>query len=114
MKIYLAGPINACSDSEANDWRTEFKSVHSDCLDPMIRDYRGVEEMKFREIVENDKSDIDSCDTIVVWFERPSVGTSMEILYAWERGKPIILIDRSNAPLSPWLRYHSTQIVNSI
>ena len=23
MRVYLAGPINGCSDAEANDWRNE-------------------------------------------------------------------------------------------
>ena len=80
----------------------------------LARDYRGREAEAYREIVENDKSDIDACGALVVWFDAPSVGTSMEILYAWERNIPVVLIDRSTRPLSPWLRYHTREIVSDI
>lgn len=47
MIIYLAGPINGCTDAQANDWRTEAKRIAAErghtCLDPMARDYRGRE-----------------------------------------------------------------------
>jgi hypothetical protein len=37
----------------------------------------------------------------------------MEILYAYERQIPVILIS-NYLSLSPWLVYHSTKIVNTI
>jgi nucleoside 2-deoxyribosyltransferase len=114
MKIYLAGPINGCTDSEATSWRYAVKQLHSDVLDPMVRDYRGRESDNIKEIVEGDKADIDSCDGMIVWFERPSVGTSMEVLYAYDRGIPVVVINRSFAAISPWLLYHSKCIVGSI
>jgi nucleoside 2-deoxyribosyltransferase len=114
MKIYLAGPINGCTDEQANGWRSRVKALHADCLDPMSRDYRGKESDSVAEIVEGDKSDIDQCDAVLVYFERPSVGTSMEVLYAWERKKPVIVIDHSDKPISPWLKYHSNYICLSV
>jgi nucleoside 2-deoxyribosyltransferase len=114
MKLYLAGPINGCTDEEANGWRTEVKKLHPDVLDPMARDFRGVEGNHTALIVEGDKKDIDECDGVIVWFEKPTVGTSMEILYAWERRKPVVLINRSDRPLSPWLTYHCIASVSSI
>lgn len=113
MKIYLAGPINGCTDAQANDWRTEAKKSLPDHLDPMARDYRGKEAESVNEIVEGDKADIDSCDAVLVWFERPSVGTSMEVLYAWERKKPVVAVNKSGKPIGPWLAYHST-VVDSL
>lgn len=112
-KIYLAGPINGCTDAEANDWRSAVKKLHPNCLDPMARDYRGKEAESVREIVEGDKADIDQCDAVIVYFERPSVGTSMEVLYAWERSKPVVTVNKSGRPISPWLAYHSS-VVESI
>jgi hypothetical protein len=41
------------------------------------------------------------------------VGTSMEILYAWERGIPVIVVAAKGARISPWLRYHSKHVLNS-
>lgn len=114
MKIYLAGPINGCTDAEANDWRTAVKKIHPDCLDPMARDYRGKEAESVNAIVEGDKADIDQCDAVLVYFEKPSVGTAMEVLYAWERKTPVVVINRSGKPVSPWLVYHACAVVDSI
>jgi nucleoside 2-deoxyribosyltransferase len=113
MKIYLAGPINGCTDAEANDWRSRVKELHGNVLDPMARDYRGKEAEAVGEIVEGDKADIDACDGVLVWFERPSVGTSIEVLYAWERNKPVVIVNKTGKPISPWLAYHSFAVVEN-
>lgn len=73
----------------------------------MIRDYRGREDGNEDEIVEQDKADIDVCEALLVYYDRPSVGTSMEVLYAWERGKAVFVVNPQRLALSPWLRYHS-------
>jgi nucleoside 2-deoxyribosyltransferase len=114
VKLYLAGPINGCSDSECKDWRSAVKALHPNCLDPMSRDYRGKEADSVVDIVEGDKRDIDECDVVVVFFEKPSVGTSMEVLYAWERKKRVVVVNRSGKPVSPWLVYHSDRVVESL
>lgn len=116
MKVYLAGPISGCTDDEAIGWRQQVIAMAPsiEFFDPMVRDYRGAEEQSFCEIVEGDKADIDQCDAMLVYFERPSVGTSMEVLWAWIQEMPVIVIDRSGRPLSPWLRYHSTETVQAI
>jgi len=115
MKIYLCGPINGCTDDEAITWREWFKSQPSffDFIDPMKRDYRGKEAQDYREIVELDKRDVREVDLLIVMYAQPSVGTSMEIFYAWTIGKPVIVINESNKPISPWLRYHATAIVGT-
>lgn len=115
MTVYLAGPINGCTDSECKDWREYVKRElgEENTLDPMRRDYRGIELESVNEIVEGDKEDIDASAIILVNYDRPSVGTSMEILYAWERNKPIIVVSLPETRLSPWLIYHSSKILNS-
>ncbi len=113
MKTYLCGPINGCTDEECNDWRTLAKQHLADTLDPMRRDYRGREDQCVEEIVTGDKADIDTCDALLVCYDKPSVGTSMEILYAWQKQKLIVIVAGEDARISPWLRYHATRIVNS-
>ena len=113
-KIYLCGPINGCSDDDCKSWREQFKDLHSDCLDPMVRDYRGIELENYREIVELDKLDLRLADILVVYYNKPSVGTSMEILYAWQMGKPVVTIIATEDKISPWLIYHSTCLVKSV
>lgn len=111
--IYLCGPINGCTDEECRDWRSYVTEAWGGrCIDPMVRDYRGREEEAYREIVELDKIDVAEADIILVNYDKPSVGTSMEILYAWERGKRIIVVCREGDVISPWLRYHATHLVH--
>ena len=113
MKVYLCGPINGCTDEECRNWRDAVKAELPLTIDPMRRDYRGKEAECAREIVELDKIDVANADVILVNYDRPSVGTSMEILFAWERGKMIVVVHREGANLSPWLVYHSHKRVTS-
>lgn len=113
MKVYLCGPINGCTDEEAKDWREAAKKRLPDTLDPMVRDYRGKEAESYREIVDLDKRDVEMSDLILVNYDKPSVGTSMEVFFAWTKGKPVVVVCRPETVISPWLRYHSTKIVHS-
>jgi nucleoside 2-deoxyribosyltransferase len=114
VKVYLCGPINGCTDAEAINWRQAVKANFSNCIDPMKRDYRGVEAAKYREIVDLDKRDVRECDVVLVNYDKPSVGTAMEVFYAWTLGKPVITMCREDAVISPWLRYHTTSFVHSL
>ena len=114
MKIYLSGPIAGCTDSECKFWRNAFKRSDLPCEfhDPMDRDMRGKTLEESLCVVEADKEQMRDSDIILVNFQKASVGTSMEIIYAYEvLKKPIILMNTSRIPrdnLSPWLVYHSS------
>jgi nucleoside 2-deoxyribosyltransferase len=112
--VYLCGPINGRSDADCKDWREEAKRLLAPMptLDPMARDYRGreLEPDIEAEIVENDKLDIGRCAALLVMFDKPSVGTAMEVLFAYERGMPVHVVDVSGKPLSPWLLYHASAV----
>lgn len=113
--VYLCGPINGCTDEECNDWRSYVKKNLDSCyiIDPMRRDYRGREEESYREIVELDKVDVARTDALIVSAPKPSVGTSMEVLLAWQLGKFIVVVVPNGTVISPWLRYHAHHIVTS-
>lgn len=113
--IYLCGPINGCTDEECKDWRELVKGIwDGPTIDPMRRDYRGREHESVNEIVEFDKIDVTDSDVILVNYDKPSVGTSMEVLYAWERGKLVVVVAKNGkAGLSPWLLYHSHAVFQS-
>jgi len=115
--IYLGGEINGCTDSECNDWRESAKEELEKkgffIRNPMDRDYRGRETECVDEIVEMDKVDIDFSDTLLIYYVKPSVGTSMEVFYAWDNDKEIIIVYDSDKPVSPWLKYHSSHIFKS-
>lgn len=114
-QIYLAGPIDGVTDQEARAWRTEARTLlNGDVLDPMARDFRGREHECMNEIVEADKADIDKAALVLAHCWKPSVGTSMEIVYAWTLGKRVHVIVPRGAPCSPWLRYHATAVHDSL
>lgn len=109
MKVYLAGPINGCSDAEARGWRNDAKRLRPDIewVDPMVRDYRGNEAQNADAIVSGDLSDIASCDVVLVNAERATWGTAMELrAAAAEYRKPAVAFCSANRP-SPWLLVHA-------
>ena len=109
--IYLCGPINGCTDEECKDWREFVKSQwEGKTLDPMRRDYRGKEVESVNEIVTLDKVDIANSDAILVNYDKPSVGTSMEVYLSFLAGKLVVVVARPETTISPWLRYHSHAI----
>lgn len=74
-----------------------------------------MEDLAFKSIVEGDKDDIDHCGGLLVNCTfGPSYGTAMEILYAWQQKKLIVVLYDATKPVSPWLRYHSTRLITSL
>lgn len=116
MKVYLCGGINGLSDDRCKTWREYAKAkLRCETIDPMRRDYRGIEDQNACEIVCGDKLDINECDVLLVNASRPSWGTAMEVLFAWEREKPCYCVAGGpGETISPWLRYHSTMISDDI
>ena len=138
--VYLAGPMAGCTDEEAGDWRNYvMKNMHKTItqetptgaaieipktpfyfLNPMLRDYRHLTgdhsalAAVAPEIVELDKRDIDKADVVFVHTPKISVGTSMEVLYAWENKKVVVTVIPKDVSLSPWITYHSTKICYSL
>lgn len=108
--VYLAGPINGCTDAEARAWRVRATELLGSVLNPMDRDYRGRETDNVAELVEADKADIDAASAVLAYCPTPSVGTSMEVLYAWLHGKHVVAVVPEGTPVSPWLAYHSTVV----
>lgn len=66
------------------------------------------------DMVENDKAVVDCCNTIFVNSVKPRVGKSIKVLYGWERGKPAITFEPTDAVVSPQLVYHSHQMFHTV
>ena len=114
VTIYLCGPIKDCTDAECRNWRDYVTSIWpGKTLDPMRRDYRGREMECMNEIVELDKEDIQRSHALIVNFDKPSVGTSMEVFLSWLWSIPVVVVCKEGMTLSPWLVYHSTVVVHS-
>jgi hypothetical protein len=112
-----------CTDAEAGDWRdaaTEhLNGFGLTTLNPMDRRYRYYEygddpESVLPDLVEEDKIDIEMSDVILCNFTKPSTGTAMELILAWQRNKRVIVVNPNRLQLSPWVFYHSHRIFNSM
>lgn len=119
ITIYLAGPINSCSDAECKDWRAAATAFflapgmnafygEIQILDPMRRDYRGQEmspEVRHL-IVKGDKTDYRQADILLVYSPKPSYGTAMEMFDAFENLKKWVVVVNADEFPSPWLDEH--------
>lgn len=114
LAVYLCGPINGCTDSECKHWRTRAKQIFPNAIDQMRREYRGWEDDCISEIVGLDKADIVACDAVLANCPKPSVGTSMEIFFAWTLGKRVVSVVPDRNTASPWLLYHSDAVVETL
>ena len=113
--IYLAGPINSCTDAECKNWRRDAYKFFKDALgsgvrilDPMRRDYRGQEmspEVRHL-IVKGDKTDYRQADILLVYSPKPSYGTAMEMFDAYENLKKWVVVVNADEFASPWLDEH--------
>lgn len=115
FRVYLAGPINGCTDDEAFRWRHDVRRIATqlgqlEIVDPADRDERGREDSEYMDIVNGDKAEIDSCSAVLANCWKTSVGTSMEIMYAYERRKSIVVCVPVGRPVSPWYRAHAGKI----
>lgn len=118
-KIYLCGPINGRTDADCRNWREQVKAswISGETLDPMRRDYRGreLEPGIAAEIVAGDLEDLHNCDALLAFVDKPSFGTAMEIFYVkHDLKKPVVVIDATGLPLSPWLVHHADVIVATV
>lgn len=113
--IYLSGPIMDEHAGHAREWREQAKKLlgdHFNILDPMRRNFKDREVDSANEIVEFDLQDVRDADILLVNYNKPSIGTSMEIFYAaHDLGKFVISFSPFDfKECSPWIVRYSTKI----
>ena len=116
MRIYLAGPISGCGFEKCTDWRKTFTDLMPEsvqCLSPMrgkefLRDLGAIEGdypelgplATSRGIMTRDFFDCTRSDIVLVNFlesgDRVSIGTCMEVAWAYMARKPLIMISKPN------------------
>ncbi|MBE6357060.1 MAG: hypothetical protein E7058_08125 [Lentisphaerae bacterium] len=115
-KIYLSGPIMDESAGVAREWRNTAKLLLGEkfqLLDPMRRKFVDREVDSANEIVEFDLRDVREADLILVNYNKPSIGTSMEVFYAaHDLGKFIVAFSPFEYQnCSPWMVRYCTKIL---
>ena len=114
--IYLSGPIMDEHAGQAVEWRSRAKELLSDgfdMLDPMRRKFVDRQVDSANEIVEFDLQDVRDADLILVNYNKPSIGTSMEVFYAaHDLGKFIVAFSPFEyKDCSPWMAKFCTKIL---
>lgn len=141
-KVYLSGGIKDLSTEAASCWRyavtealeiveilkTKDKVIQQygvgngevpvqrfSCLDPMRHNFRDSEFQSQNEIVQLDKADIIACDIMIVNATKPSWGTAMEILFAFQNHKIIVCFTGTKyEEVSKWVAFHSTRVCKTL
>jgi nucleoside 2-deoxyribosyltransferase len=119
MTIYLSGPIMDEHEGQAREWRQKAKSMlveRFDLLDPMRRNFKDREVDSANEIVEFDLQDVRGADILLVNYNKPSIGTSMEVFHAAHNlGKFVIAFSPYGfKDCSPWMVRYSTKILGNL
>ena len=118
-KIYLSGPIMDEHAGSAREWRETAKSLLGDdfkTLDPMRRKFVDRQVDSANEIVEFDLQDVRDADILLVNYNKPSIGTSMEVFYAAHNlGKFVVAFSPFEfRDCSPWMARFCTKILPSL
>ena len=132
--IYLAGPVMSMADGGAG-WREDLIERFGDGYqfrNPLSKynipvdgveivdgaSHGGDETVSVSEIVEDDKQLIGESDAVLVGYSAVrSIGTPMEVMWAYEREMPVALWIRDGTAtdeLSPWYRYHVDLITDDV
>lgn len=117
MKVYLAGPINGCSDDEAIAWREHatMRLGRKHVIDPMRRDYRGTD-VDPTELVYADLEDIENSTAVLANCWKQSAGTLMELVYAQRvyGDVPTYVVWPTFTRPSPWIVHHATHLFRTL
>jgi len=117
--IYLCGPIMDEDKGKAREWRKiaiKRLSKKFKLLDPMRRNFKDREVDSANEIVEFDLQDIRNSDILLVNYNKPSIGTAMEVFYAsYNLGKFVVAFSPfSFKDCSPWMVKFCTKILPNL
>lgn len=117
--VYLSGPIMDEHEGHARKWREDAKALlrgHFRLLDPMRRQFKDREVDSANEIVEFDLLDVRDADILLVNYNRPSIGTSMEVFHASHNLSKFVVTfsPLAFAECSPWMVRYSTKILPTL
>lgn len=117
--VFLCGPMRGIPRSEGIAWRNHAENLLKDNF-IVLHAYRGREEKETfpdpRGAIIRDKNDILRSDILLVndtLAEASMIGTAMEVLFAFEHNKPIIVFGNGH-PVDYWLNYHIHTRLNTL
>lgn len=110
MRLYLAHPLD--SHKVIRERELLFEEVTGiDLVNPFYDIHRAP---GAKDIVQRDVETIKDCDGLVAVLTRDQmIGTTMEIVYAHQMGKPVYIVDLAGVGTHPWISFHATATVES-
>lgn len=132
--VYLAGPVAELDDGGAS-WRESVEDEYRDRIEtrnPLSKYNVPLEDLRvseqpytggegvvgYSEIVESDLELLEESDAVLVGYEDvQSIGTPMEVRWAYERDYDIAIWIRDDTAiddLSPWYLHHASAITTSL
>jgi len=116
-RVYLAGYTQ---ETEYREHVKKYWGYHIDAFDPMTdiecdwtNGSPSVED--YFHIVDEEKATIETSDVVVAYIRRFTIGTSMEILHAYNNNIPVLIIaPNEKTERDLWLAYHSTKFFRTI
>ena len=109
LKVYLAGPITNCSDTQIHGWREEAKSHWGDEFDFVDPTGHHDEPASPFEVATRDLYAIHACDALLVYMWKESIGTAIGVAHAVRHGKPIFVVD-PNLIQSQMLAFYANSV----
>lgn len=130
-KVYISSPIEFCTYSEVWNTREKIKKLLGEehVVDVAYSDIQCVNKFGNKTDAENlvnyDLDRLSECDVVLCDPWKSSIGVSMEMVYAkgnieWNGERhintpiPVVTIVEDKNNCHPWLRYHSTVLVESV
>jgi len=99
--VYLAGPIDAITEGQANGWRRnlseELLAAGITCYNPASFTFGGGSRAA-RFVLEVNESALEKCDLLVAFIppDVATVGTVMELCTAMRKNKPVLVASPVN------------------
>jgi nucleoside 2-deoxyribosyltransferase len=128
-KIYLAGHS---IETEYRQYCIDNYSTDFEMINPMTRTFDVYDEEAIKKhdkskdkmmipdndmtnIIHGDKHDIRRSDIVLAYIKKPTFGTVMEVMYAYDHGTPVITVNPDlNWAGDIWLRFHSEAIFKTL
>jgi len=124
-KIYMAHPFPSREKMRA--WELQFETetgieVVNPFYDLERHDVRAIDEglkarydLDYETLVDRDLQAIQGVDAVLAIVDgNVSIGTIMEIVYAYQYNKPVIVMCSNGHEEHPWLKYHAEIICTSL
>lgn len=122
--IYLGGTINGLEPEQVikrfNEIQSGLEYIGFNVLNPIRGKKITIHKDKFfsyepNEIVHRDLRDIDNSKYMLAFMPVPSIGTSMEIMYAREYDTPVVVVSDNPAVTEHyWIKSLASKVVPDI